>query len=278
MGAAEELLAAHDVVAVRADNPGPFTLTGTNTWIVGRDPAWLVDPGPALPAHLDALAAELGRRGGLGAIALTHDHPDHAEGVGGLLERAGPAPVAAARGDVDLLLADGDAVGPLTAVESRGHAIDHLSYALGPILFSGDVVLGRGSTLLIPEPGALADYLAGLERMRARRPQVIAPGHGPLVTDPDQKLRDYAAHRLERERMVLAALDGGARAVDELLAEVWSDAPAALRAAATITLAAHLDKLDDEGRLPAGVERPEWPVPLGRVGRPGPGGGSAAHG
>jgi len=262
-----DLLACHDVVELRADNPGPFTLTGTNSWIVGREPAWVIDPGPALDAHLDALAAELAARGGLGGIALTHDHPDHAEGVPGLLARSGPAPVAASRGAVDVVLADGDRFGPLTAVATPGHAPDHLAYVVGPIGFSGDVVLGRGSTLLIPEPGALRGYLEGLERLRARRLAVIAPAHGPLVLDPDAKLRDYAAHRLERERMLLAALAAGDRTVDELLDSVWADAPPELRMAATVTLAAHLDKLEEEGRLPAGVERPPWPLPLGRVGQ-----------
>lgn len=264
------LLDAHDVAVIRADNPGPFTLTGTNTWIVGRDPAWLIDPGPALDDHLDALAAELERRGGLGGIVLTHDHPDHAAGVPGLLERSGPAPVAAAHGEVDAILRDGAAVGPLTAVETRGHAPDHFAFALGPIVFSGDVVLGVGSSLLIPEPGALASYLAALERLRALRPAVIAPGHGPLVEDPDKRLAGYVAHRLEREQKLLAALTGGARTIDELLAQAWPDAPPELRMAATVTLAAHLDKLADEGRLPDGVERPEWPLPVGRVGRLGP--------
>jgi glyoxylase-like metal-dependent hydrolase (beta-lactamase superfamily II) len=264
------LLDAHDVALVRADNPGPFTLTGTNTWIVGRDPAWVLDPGPALDAHLDALAAELERRGGLGGIALSHDHPDHAEGVPGLLERSGPAPVAAARGAADVTLRDGEVVGPLTAVETRGHAPDHFAFALGPIVFSGDELLGSGSSLLIPEPGALAGYLAALERLRSLRPAVIAPGHGPLVEDPDARLAGYVAHRLERERKLLAALEGGARTIDELLAQAWPDAPPQLRMAATVTLAAHLDKLDDEGRLPAGVERPEWPLPAGRVSRLGP--------
>jgi glyoxylase-like metal-dependent hydrolase (beta-lactamase superfamily II) len=265
-----ELLDAHDVAVVRADNPGPFTLMGTNTWLVGRDPAWAIDPGPALDAHLDALAAELERRGGLGGIALTHDHPDHADGVPGLLERSGPAPVAAAHGAVDVILHDGDAVGPLTAVETRGHAPDHFAFALGPIVFSGDELLGTGSSLLIPSPGALTAYLRGLERLRARRPLVIAPGHGPLVEDPDARLAGYVAHRLEREQKLVAALAGGARTVDELLAQAWPDAPPELRMAATVTLAAHLDKLDDEGRLPAGVERPEWPLPARAISRLGP--------
>lgn len=262
-----DLLSRHDVVGVRADNPGPFTLDGTNSWIVGRDPAWVIDPGPALPAHLDALAHELAARGGLGGIALTHDHPDHAEAVAPLLERCGPAPLAAARA-ADLLLGDGDAAGPLVTVATPGHSPDHLAFMIGEVAFSGDVVLGRGSTLLIPDPGALSGYLAGLQRLRERRPALIAPGHGPLVTDPLAKLDEYVAHRLERERMVLDALEQGARTVDELLAAAWPDTPAALRMAATVTLAAHLDKLAEEGRLPAGVERPPWPLPLGRVGQP----------
>ncbi len=256
-----ELLARHDVLRLRADNPGPYTLTGTNSWVVGRGPAWVIDPGPALDAHLDALAAEVQARGGLGGIALTHDHPDHAEGVAGLLARTDPsAPVAAARGDVALLLADGDHAGPLEAQATPGHAPDHLAFVLGPIGFSGDVVLGEGSTLLLPDPGALAGYLRGLQRLRARDLALLAPGHGPLVEDPAARLDEYLAHRLERERLVVAALDGGARSVEELLAAVWPDVPASLRIAASVTLAAHLDRLDDEDRLPPGVERPQqWP-------------------
>jgi glyoxylase-like metal-dependent hydrolase (beta-lactamase superfamily II) len=102
----------------------------------------------------------------------------------------------------------------------------------------------------------LAGYLTGLERLRARGLQLIGPGHGPRVDDPDAKLAQYIAHRLERERRLVAALAAGRRTVDELLHEVWADAPAALRPAAAVTLAAHLDKLADEGRLPDGVERP----------------------
>lgn len=262
-----DLLARHDVAEVRADNPGPFTLTGTNSWLVGRDPAWVIDPGPALDGHLDALAAALAERGGLGGIALTHDHPDHAEGVAGLLERSGPAPVAASRGAVDVTLADGDGFGPLTAVATPGHSPDHLVFVLGPIGFSGDIVLGVGSTLLIPEPGALRGYLEAIARLRALGLGLIAPGHGPLVLDPEAKLRDAVAHRLEREQRLLASLEAGNRTVDQLLDTAWADAPPALRMAATVTLAAHLDKLDEEGRLPTGVERPPWPLPLGRVGQ-----------
>jgi glyoxylase-like metal-dependent hydrolase (beta-lactamase superfamily II) len=259
---AGDALARHDVARVRADNPGPLTLDGTNTWVVGRDPAYVVDPGPALPEHVAAVAAEVGRRGGLGGIALTHDHADHAEAVEALRDRAGLAPVAAARGDVDVLLTDGDALGPLTAVAVPGHAPDHLAFVAGPVCFTGDAVLGTGSVFIAPNPGALAGYLEGLRRLRALPLAVLCPGHGPPVVDPAAKLDEYVAHRLDRERRLVAALAAGRRRVDEILDEVWDDVPSELRPAAAITLRAHLDKLRDEGRLPEGVELPEVPPDL----------------
>jgi glyoxylase-like metal-dependent hydrolase (beta-lactamase superfamily II) len=249
-------LPGQDVVGIRAANAGPFTLSGTNSWIVGRDPAWLVDPGPALDEHIEALVREIERRGGLGGIALTHSHADHSEAVPAIRERFPDAPLAAARGEVDERLADGWSFGPLGAVATPGHAPDHLAFVTGAIALTGDAVLGEGSVFIFPDPGALAGYLNGLERLRALELELIAPGHGPLVTDPRAKLDEYIAHRLDRERRLTQALQAGRRSVDELLEEVWDDAPEVLRPAAAVTLAAHLDKLEQEGRLPAGVERP----------------------
>lgn len=239
-----------------AANPGPFTLTGTNTWIVGRDPAWLVDPGPALDEHITAIAGELDRRGGLAGIALTHDHHDHNEGVPALRRRFADVPLAAARGNIDVVLADGDRFGPFEAVATPGHAPDHLTFLAGTVGLTGDAVLGHGSVFIAPDPGALAGYLDGLERLRERRLSILLPGHGPVVRDPAAKLEEYIEHRLGRERRLVEALDGGARSVDEMLDAAWTDVPALLRPAAAVTLAAHLDKLEDEGRLPAGVQRP----------------------
>ncbi|HSD78846.1 MAG TPA: MBL fold metallo-hydrolase [Solirubrobacteraceae bacterium] len=252
-------LAALDLGLVRAENPSPFTLQGTNTWLVGRDPCYVVDPGPALPAHVERVAADALARGGIGGIAVTHDHPDHAGGVAALRAAAGGAvPVAAARlAGADVRLRDDDDFGPLRALATPGHAPDHLAFLAGRALFSGDAVLGHGSVFVFPDRGALRAYLAVLDRLEALDLAVICPGHGPLVLDPAAKLREYREHRRERERRLLDALGAGARSVDELLAHAWADAPAALRPAAALTLAAHLDKLAEEGRLPAGVQRPD---------------------
>lgn len=249
-----------DAVGMRAENPGPFSLSGTNSWVIGRDPAWLVDPGPAIDAHVDALVAAVNERGGLAGIVLTHDHRDHAEAVPALRDRFPDARTAAARGAADVLLADGDRFGPLEAVATPGHAPDHLAYIVGRLAFTGDAVLGEGSVFVAPDPGALAGYLAALARLRERGLTALAPGHGPVVLDPDAKLAEYIGHRLDRERRLLDALGAGERTVDQLLDSAWPDVPAFLRPAAAVTLAAHLDKLADEGRLPSGVDRPDWPV------------------
>jgi len=252
-----DALAANDIEQITADNHGAYTLSGTNTWLVGRGPCWVIDPGPDLPEHRERILADARDRGGIGGIALTHDHADHADGVAALRTAVGtPPPVGAARYAGDVALRDGDAFGPLTVVATPGHAPDHLAFVANTACFTGDAVLGEGSVFVAPDPGALRGYLAALERLRAMDLAIICPGHGPLVLDADAKLEEYIAHRLDRERRLVRALDQGLRTTDELLARVWSDAPAALRGAAAVTLAAHLDKLGEEGRLPDGVERP----------------------
>lgn len=240
------MIAGVDVARVRADNPGPLTLTGTNTWLFGRDPCWVVDPGPLLDDHVEAVLAEAARRGGVGGIALTHDHLDHVEALDALRARLGDPPVAAA-----------GSLGPLRAVPTPGHSPDSVSWLADDVAvaFTGDAVLGEGSVFVFSQ---LGEYLAALEGLRARRLALLLPGHGEPVLDPAARIGELIEHRLDRERRLVAALDRGARSVDELLDGAWSDAPAALRPAALVTLAAHLDKLAAEGRLPDGVQRPSW--------------------
>ena len=249
----------HDVALIRADNPGPFTLSGTNTWVIGRDPCWIVDPGPALDRHLAATEAEVAVRGGARGIVLTHDHADHAESAQEMATRLGVRVAATRAARATVRITDGDEVGPFRVIATPGHAPDHVVLVAGSVCFTGDAVLGEGSVFIAPDPGALSGYLAALERLQAMDLALLCPGHGPVVEDPHAKIGEYLAHRRDRERRVIAALDDGKRSVEELLDEVWDDAPAVLRPAAAVTLAAHLDKLEDEGRLPEGVERPKWP-------------------
>lgn len=228
---------------VVAPNPSPMTLGGTNTWIAG---GWVVDPGPADAGHLDAVARAAGSAQG---IALTHSHADHSEGAGDLATRLGGVEV--------VLPVDGDVLGPFSVIGTPGHSADSVCLLYGRVLFSGDTVLGAGSVFVAPGSGSLAAYLASLERLLELALDAICPGHGPVVDDPAAKLREYRDHRLEREARVVAALEAGARSRDELLDRAWSEVDFAaapiLRIAAGATLAAHLEKLAEEGRLPEGV-------------------------
>jgi glyoxylase-like metal-dependent hydrolase (beta-lactamase superfamily II) len=161
----------------------------------------------------------------------------------------------AARAGVELgLPRAGERVGPFEVVATPRHSPDHVSLLLGRVLFAGDVVLGSGSVFVGGEEGSMAAYLDSLRRLRELPLDAICPGHGPVVWEPRAKLDEYLAHRLERERLVLEAVAGGAETRDEVLDRAWSDVDFAaapyLRIAAGLTLRAHLDKLAAEGRLP----------------------------
>jgi glyoxylase-like metal-dependent hydrolase (beta-lactamase superfamily II) len=254
----EALSSERDVLHVRAPNPGPLTLAGTNTWVVGRRPAWIVDPGPLIDSHLERLEAVIDARGGLGGVVLTHYHRDHSEAVATLLERH-PAPLAAGRGAVDVRLAEDVRFGPFQAVFTPGHAADHFALIAEGACFTGDAVLGDGSVFISPHAGAMSGYLLALARLRVREDfTVLCPGHGPPVWDAHVKLDEYIAHRLDREGSLYLALGEGRRTVEGLLDAVWSEVPELLRPMARATLAAHLDKLEDDLLLPAGVERPTF--------------------
>jgi glyoxylase-like metal-dependent hydrolase (beta-lactamase superfamily II) len=257
------------VERIRASNPSPLTLSGTNTYLIG-EPAFVIDPGPAEEQHLKRVLAAAERRGGVAGIVLTHRHLDHAGGVTFLRER-GQAPLAAgpqpprepgvfeepgARDlEPDLVLRDGERFGPLEAIETPGHSPDHVCLRAGDVLFCGDTVLGEGSVFIPPGGNSLHSYLESLRRLTRLRLSALCPGHGPVVWDPQAKLHEYIEHRLDRERRLVTALERGLRERDEILDEVWDDAPSELRPAAALTLEAHLEKLEQEGRLPEGVER-----------------------
>jgi glyoxylase-like metal-dependent hydrolase (beta-lactamase superfamily II) len=241
---------------VLAPNPSPWTLEGTNTWLVGLRAPLVIDPGPAIEAHLDAILEAAGE---VRAILLTHTHRDHAEGALAFAVRA-KAPLAVVQPaanpslcagaevltDGQLIVADG---ATLTVVTTPGHSSDHAAFWLEEerAMFTGDHVLGRGTTVVVHPDGDMRAYLASLERVRALDPVRIYPGHGPILDDPVPVLDFYRRHRLEREATVLAALDGTPRTLDDLLPSTYRDVPAEVLPAAKMSLAAHLDKLVADG-------------------------------
>lgn len=264
------------VERVRAPNAGPFTLSGTNTYLIGT-PAWVIDPGPDDPGHAERVLAAASERGGVAGMVLTHRHLDHAGAVAAIRLRTG-APLAAGRQattgapspfqepsadrlEVDRELGDGDRLGPFEVIATPGHSADHVSFLAGDVLFCGDTVLGEGSVFIPPDGGSLSSYLNSLQRLAALPLGALCPGHGPVVWDPEAKLREYIDHRLDRERRLIEALAKGLRTREDLLDEAWSDAPRELRPAAALTLEAHLQKLAAEGRLPDGIDPP--PAALG---------------
>ncbi|HEV7918189.1 MAG TPA: MBL fold metallo-hydrolase [Solirubrobacterales bacterium] len=237
------------VVRLRADNPSPMTLTGTNSYVVGvDDTAWVIDPGPRDAGHIAELAQIARELGSPAGIALTHDHGDHSEGLQMLSEKLGGG-VPVLRHGTDMPDA------PVEPIHTPGHAADHLVFRLGDTIFSGDLLLGGSSTIIPPGGGTLIAYLDSLRAVAALAPSLILPGHGEAITDATSALTGQLEHRLAREAALLDAFEDGLRGREELLSKVWHDVPEALRLAAHVTMQSHLEKLDIEGRLPADFER-----------------------
>ncbi len=234
----------HDEIErVIAPNPGPMTLAGTNTYLYGSGPCAVIDPGPDDVGHREAILAAAGERGGIGVILLTHNHGDHSDGAAGL--------TAAAEGGPPVVLpADGEEHAGLRALATPGHAEDHVCLmSADRVCFSGDLVLGEGSTVVPPDGGSLIAYMSSLRLLQGEDIDLICPGHGPWIEDPAAKLADYVEHREMRERRLLEAIEKGERSKAELLAHAWSDVPENLRPAAAMVMDAHLEKLEAEGRL-----------------------------
>lgn len=240
--ATEEAPGHPELVRIVAPNPGPMTLEGTNTYVYGADPCLVIDPGSEDPGHLDAIRTAAAERGGIGTVLLTHSHGDHTAGA----DRLGAEVV---------LPGDGEEHGGLRAVATPGHAADHVAFLSSDgVCFSGDLVLGLGSTIVPPGGNSLAAFMDSLRRLQAEPLQLIAPGHGPWIVDPAAKLAEYVEHREARERRLLEALGAGERSRAQLLATVWDDVPVELLPMAAMAMEAHLEKLEAEDRLPTLTE------------------------
>jgi glyoxylase-like metal-dependent hydrolase (beta-lactamase superfamily II) len=215
-----------------------MTLEGTNTYIYGSDPCFVIDPGPDDAGHVAAVLAAGEERGGIGAFLATHSHDDH---IG-----------AAAVLDAEVLVLEGGArFGDLRALATPGHAADHVTFVSADgVAFCGDLVLGLGSTIVPPGGNSLAAFLDSLALLAAEDLSLMAPGHGPWITDPQAKLAEYVEHRMMRERRLLDALESGERSRAALLATAWDDVPPELLPMAAMAMEAHLEKLEREARLP----------------------------
>jgi glyoxylase-like metal-dependent hydrolase (beta-lactamase superfamily II) len=242
-----------------APNPSLMTGPGTGTYLVGvtgGDVA-VIDPGPADDAHLDRIA-EVGGAA-IRWILVTHTHPDHSPGAAGLSQRTGAPTIGfderddfvpdVAAADGWTLALDGPVPTTLRAVHTPGHASNHLCWLVPEdgLLFSGDHVMDASTVVIAPPDGDMAAYMNQLRRLRAMGLKAIAPGHGRLITDPDDRLDDYLRHRSAREQQVLAQLGPEPRTIEDLVASIYTETPAALVPVAKFSAWAHLRKLKADG-------------------------------
>ncbi|HEX8171886.1 MAG TPA: MBL fold metallo-hydrolase [Thermoanaerobaculia bacterium] len=238
--------------SLTAPNPGAFTLDGTRTYLLGESA--VIDPGPDIAAHVAAIAEAVPR---LRTILITHRHGDHAPAAIPLRRMTG-AKVIAPRDvlddqHVDQRVRGGERIEiedvTIEVIATPGHTGEHVCYLTSDgDLFTGDTILGSGTTAIFPPDGNMADYMRSLATLRARNPKRIFPAHGPTRDDAVALIDEYLAHRLERERQVLEALAAGARTTAELRERIYPDLDPRLHGAAEVQIEAHLGKLREEGR------------------------------
>jgi glyoxylase-like metal-dependent hydrolase (beta-lactamase superfamily II) len=257
-----------------APNSGPFTASGTCTYVVGQGRVAVLDPGPEDPAHVDALLQDLGDER-IETIVVTHTHRDHSPGARLLAARTGApilgcgphraaralseaeTPVLDASADrahaPDRAMREGDTVsGPgwtLVAVETPGHTMNHLAFALpeSQTLFSGDHVMAWSTSIVAPPDGEMQAYMASLDKLRGRTETVYWPGHGGPVRDPARFLRGLVGHRRQREAAIRARLAAGDRRITEIVAAIYQGLDPRLRGAAALSVLAHLEDLVGRG-------------------------------
>jgi glyoxylase-like metal-dependent hydrolase (beta-lactamase superfamily II) len=257
------------IARVLAHNPSAFTYFGTQTYLIGTSEVAVIDPGPDLPEHLDALESAIGGRRVV-AIMCTHTHRDHspasrplAERTGApiigcaplALETVGPRADASFDGDYapDRVLDDGETVAVdgkrITAVATPGHTSNHLCFAHEGALLSGDHVMGWSTTVVVPPDGDMAAYMASLDKLRQREDRVYYPAHGPAVTNPQQYVRHLMGHRMQREKQILKLVGEEPRAIPDVVANAYPGLDPRLTAAAGGSVFAHLLDLERRGLI-----------------------------
>ena len=261
-----------------ARNPSPFTYFGTQTYLVGDEELVVIDPGPDLPEHVEAIVAAIDGRN-LAAIACTHTHRDHSPASRTLKEATGAPIIGCAplvlesigpRADAsfdklyapDRVLGDGEAIEfdggkRLIAVATPGHTSNHLCFAFNDALFTGDHVMGWSTTVVVPPDGEMGAYMQSLDLLRQRGDRIYYPAHGPAVTKPMQLIRGMIGHRLQRERQILRLVGEKARDIPDIVAKAYPGLDQRLVPAAGGSVLAHLLDLQKRGLVEAG-ERETW--------------------
>lgn len=268
---------ATNLLRIVAPNPSPLTGPGTNTYVVGVRPAFLViDPGPDDPEHLARIEAATDGR--IAQVLCTHSHPDHSPAAAALARRTGatvhgrPAPAddyQDASYAPHATIEDGDVFevtgATVRAVHTPGHASNHVCFLLEPEgwLFTGDHLMSGSTVVILPPDGSMRLYLESLRRLRAMPLDALLPGHGATMPGAHDEIDRVIAHRLQREGKVIEALrrQGPATTLADLVPEVYADTPVALHGLARHSLLAHLHKLDEEGRALRDGERWSWREP-----------------
>jgi glyoxylase-like metal-dependent hydrolase (beta-lactamase superfamily II) len=269
-GVARDL--APGIARIVAENPGPFTYKGTNSYLIGTDSLILVDPGPGDEAHLAAiLRAAAGRP--ITHIVITHTHRDHVDGLPAALAATGaktagygayplPDPRPAARSGKgervaptfvpDIVLRDGDhlTAGGITleAVHTPGHTPDHLCFAVSgtDVLLSGDHVMAWNTSVVAPPEGRMGDYLRSLEKLLTRTDAVYFPGHGGQLPDPQRIVRAYLVHRRMREQAILECIREGGHCIETIVAKIYKGLDETLIPAASLSVEAHVVHLAEQ--------------------------------
>lgn len=266
------------IARLLARNPSPYTYFGTQTYLVGTDEVIVVDPGPDMDEHVDAIiAAAAGRP--VVAITCTHTHRDHSPASRALKERTGapiigcaplaletvgPRADASFDGDYapDKVLADGEAIElgdgtRLIAVATPGHTSNHLCYAFGDALFTGDHVMGWSTSVVVPPDGDMSAYMASLEKLRQRKDRIYYPAHGPAVTKPNQLVRGMIGHRMQREKQILRLVGEGMETIPAIVAAAYPGLDPRLTPAAGGSVLGHLVDLENRG-LVSSDEDERW--------------------
>lgn len=266
------------IARVLAPNPGPFTFKGTGVYIVGAGDVAVIDPGPLIGEHVEALKRALdGKR--ITHILVTHTHSDHSPAAAPLKEWSGAktyafGPHGSGKEDgvkveeggdrdfvPDIAVRDGDTIAgdgfAFDCVYTPGHTSNHMCFALAneQALFTGDHVMGWSTTVVTPPDGDMADYMASLRKLLARDDSILYPTHGAPIRAPKPFLQAYIDHRLEREAQILACIRGGVTTIPEMVARMYADVDKRLHPAASRSVLAHLIQLEKEGRVQTESER-----------------------